>query len=218
MTATDDAGSKHPVQDLCAKRATLPWVAAALAHRIRNPLAGASATLQLLRSRLEDDAHCESLDVVERELDRVAMAMTHFLDVTGTPCTTHDSCRAEQIAPLAEALPPKLSIAGCHEVLTSVLTTLLAMAGEPKPVVACDDSGTLLTVLIGHSGTPPLRPSSATGEETPEGLAVSACRATLRSLGGDLVSAHADAAWRFTVTLPCGADANRTQVSTTPTL
>ncbi|SCA62889.1 hypothetical protein SCG7086_AF_00060 [Chlamydiales bacterium SCGC AG-110-P3] len=204
MTDKKQLAGRSPVQRLCAEGATLPWVAAALAHRIRNPLAGASATLQLLRSRLTDDAHCVSLDTVERELNRVALAVTHFLDVTGAPLTAPTSCRMENIDFIGTVLPPTVTVAGAQNVLNGVFSTLKSMAKETELVAFLDDSSTQLTIHFGHDGSAILSPAIVSDEETADGLAVSACRATLRSLGGELVSSRHEKNWRFTATLPCG--------------
>lgn len=60
--------------------AALGTFAAGVAHEIRNPLASISGSIEILKSNLREDFNARLMDIVLREVDRLNMLITEFLN------------------------------------------------------------------------------------------------------------------------------------------
>ncbi|MEK6628657.1 MAG: ATP-binding protein [Bdellovibrionota bacterium] len=62
------------------KLAAVGTLAAGIAHEIRNPLAGISGSIQMLSQDTSDPTQKKLMDIVLREIDRLNLLITEFLD------------------------------------------------------------------------------------------------------------------------------------------
>ncbi|MEW6375271.1 MAG: ATP-binding protein [Thermodesulfobacteriota bacterium] len=69
------------------KMATLGEMAAAMAHEIRNPLAGIASATKIIRSGLEkDDPRAEIFDEINEQIARLEKIVSNLLQFARTPC------------------------------------------------------------------------------------------------------------------------------------
>lgn len=62
------------------KMAAVGQLAAGIAHEIRNPLAGISGSIELLSQNFTTDDDKKLVKIIMREIDRLNMLITEFLD------------------------------------------------------------------------------------------------------------------------------------------
>jgi len=63
----------------------LEWMAAAVAHEVRNPLSAIKAAVQYLQGKLQDDQSLHFLGLINQETDRLTRLTTNFLTYA-RPC------------------------------------------------------------------------------------------------------------------------------------
>lgn len=112
MSDTEALGTASPAVDELSTSPVVAHLVAVAAHRLRNPLAAMSATLQLLMSRLGDDApHREALDAIGADLDRLAGRIDDVVDTAAVPMASSETqdmvaVLDDNVARWRKTLPP----------------------------------------------------------------------------------------------------------------
>lgn len=111
------------------KLATLGYLAAGMAHEIRNPLNTISLFVQLLREGLDDPEQMEYVEKILKEVDRVDDTLRKLLDTAKRPMFELSEVDIEQIIrSTLESFRPQIAV---HRIAVDFTTT-----GAPPPLKA----------------------------------------------------------------------------------
>ena len=95
------------------KLATLGYLAAGMAHEIRNPLNSISLFTQLLRDGINDPEKQEYIEKILKEVDRVDGTLRKLLDTAKRPVYELTDVKLERVIQNAlEAFTPQISVQG----------------------------------------------------------------------------------------------------------
>lgn len=214
------------------KLATLGYLAAGMAHEIRNPLNSISLFTQLIRDGINDPEKLDYIDKILKEIDRVDGTLRKLLDTAKRPVYELTDVNLERIISDAlEAFKPQTTVQGIKVKFTcsagmpdlkadpseleQIITNLFLNAIHEMP-----DGGELTVELLREDGHAVIRVSDS-GKGIPQanlpnifdpffttksrgtGMGLSVVLRIVKNYGGRIEVAHSDATGTtFQVLLP----------------